>query len=43
MWDRGKPSPALIDLLEQREEILSPITADGRRKKVLVPVRNSYL
>ncbi|KAJ5728078.1 hypothetical protein N7493_004408 [Penicillium malachiteum] len=35
MWDRGKPSPALIDLLEQREDILGPIAADGRRKTVL--------
>jgi hypothetical protein len=39
MWDRGKPSPALVDLLEQREDILSPITANGQRKKILVPVR----
>ncbi|KAJ5722816.1 hypothetical protein N7488_000851 [Penicillium malachiteum] len=38
MWDRGKPSPALMDLLEQREDILSPMAADGRRKTVLVPV-----
>ncbi|KXG52039.1 Pyridoxal phosphate-dependent transferase, major region, subdomain 1 [Penicillium griseofulvum] len=37
MWDRGKPSPALIDLLEQRGEILNPIAADGRRKKAFVP------
>ncbi|KAJ5358067.1 hypothetical protein N7541_005225 [Penicillium brevicompactum] len=37
MWDRGMPSPALIDLLEQREDILSPIAADGRRRKALVP------
>ncbi|KAJ5736518.1 uncharacterized protein N7483_001643, partial [Penicillium malachiteum] len=36
MWDRGRPSPALIDLLEQREEVLSPIAADSRRKTVLV-------
>lgn len=41
MWDRGKPSPALLDLLEQREEILNPIMANGRRKKVLVPVKLS--
>lgn len=39
MWDRGRPSPALIDLLEQREDILSPIAANGQRKKILVPVR----
>ncbi|KAJ9485146.1 hypothetical protein VN97_g8224 [Penicillium thymicola] len=37
MWDRGKPSPALIDLLEQREDILSPIAANGQKKKILVP------
>ncbi|KAJ5264624.1 hypothetical protein N7505_007417 [Penicillium chrysogenum] len=37
MWDRGKPSPALIDLLEQREDILSPIAANGQRKKILIP------
>ncbi|KAK5806884.1 hypothetical protein VI817_001142 [Penicillium citrinum] len=36
MWDRGKPSPALIDLIE-KDDILNPITAEGRRKKVLVP------
>lgn len=38
MWDRGKPSPALIDLLEQREDMLCPIAANGQRKKILVPV-----
>jgi hypothetical protein len=43
MWDRGKPSPALIDLLEQREDILSPIAANGQRKKILVPVRSLLL
>ncbi|KAE8389089.1 thiol methyltransferase [Aspergillus alliaceus] len=37
MWDRGKPSPALIDLVEQREDLFQPLAADGRRKKVLVP------
>lgn len=39
MWDRGRPSPALIDLLEQREDVLSPIAANGQRKRILVPVR----
>ena len=38
LWDRGKPSPALIDLLEQQPPAVSPFTADGRRKKALVPV-----
>ena len=34
MWDRGRPSPALIDLIE-KDDILNPITAEGRRKKSL--------
>ncbi|KAJ5295741.1 S-adenosyl-L-methionine-dependent methyltransferase [Penicillium antarcticum] len=37
MWDRGKPSPALIDALEQNQDTFNPITADGRRKRALVP------
>ncbi|KAL3265158.1 hypothetical protein ABHI18_000063 [Aspergillus niger] len=37
MWDRGKPSPALIDLVEYRKELFQPLAADGRRKKALVP------
>ncbi|KAJ5927617.1 thiol methyltransferase [Penicillium verrucosum] len=37
LWDRGKPSPALIDLIEQRKDLFQPLTANGRRKKVLVP------
>ncbi|PLB40682.1 thiopurine S-methyltransferase family protein [Aspergillus candidus] len=37
LWDRGKPSPALIDLIEQQPLAFSPFTADGRRKKALVP------
>ncbi|KAB8067988.1 S-adenosyl-L-methionine-dependent methyltransferase [Aspergillus leporis] len=37
MWDRGKPSPALIDLVEQREGLFQPLAADGRRKRALVP------
>ncbi|OJJ87926.1 uncharacterized protein ASPGLDRAFT_164579 [Aspergillus glaucus CBS 516.65] len=37
MWDRGKPSPALIDLLEQKADALSAITPDGKRKSALVP------
>jgi hypothetical protein len=38
MWDRGKPSPALIDALEQKKDVFNPIVADGRRKRALVPV-----
>lgn len=34
LWDRGKPSPALIDLIEQNPDFLSP---DNGRKKVLIP------
>ncbi|KZF23609.1 thiopurine S-methyltransferase family protein [Xylona heveae TC161] len=37
LWDRGKPSPALIDLIEQQSELLRPIAENGRRKKALVP------
>lgn len=39
LWDKGEPSPALIDIIEQRRDILLPWTPDGQRKKVLVPVR----
>lgn len=35
LWDRGMPSPALIDFIEER---VNPLTEDGRRKKALVPV-----
>ncbi|KAA8644907.1 hypothetical protein EYZ11_010999 [Aspergillus tanneri] len=37
LWDRAKPSPALIDILEERQDLLNPFTADGKRKKALVP------
>ncbi|EPS30702.1 hypothetical protein PDE_05654 [Penicillium oxalicum 114-2] len=37
LWDRGKPSPALIDLVEQQTPLLSPLTPTGRRKRALVP------
>ncbi|KAE8384562.1 S-adenosyl-L-methionine-dependent methyltransferase [Aspergillus alliaceus] len=36
-WDRGMPSPALIDILEGRQDLLNPFTADRRRKRALVP------
>ncbi|KAF4845400.1 putative thiol methyltransferase 2 [Colletotrichum siamense] len=36
LWDRGKPSPALIDLIESRSEVL-PRPSTGRRLKALVP------
>jgi hypothetical protein len=38
LWDRGKPSPALIDLVEQRQDLFHPETADGKKKKAFVPV-----
>lgn len=40
LWDRGKPSPALVDILEddQRRDLFDPSTSDGKRKKALVPV-----
>jgi hypothetical protein len=39
LWDRGRPSPALIDLIEQRPDIFNSHAADECRKKALVPVR----
>ncbi|CEJ55414.1 hypothetical protein PMG11_01675 [Penicillium brasilianum] len=37
LWDRGKASPALVDLVEQETRLFNPFTADGKRKKALVP------
>ncbi|PLB48524.1 thiol methyltransferase [Aspergillus steynii IBT 23096] len=37
LWDRSKPSPALIDLVEERRDLFHPVTGDGRRKRALVP------
>ncbi|KAB8212057.1 hypothetical protein BDV34DRAFT_208535 [Aspergillus parasiticus] len=39
LWDRGKPSPALIDLIEQKKDtaLFRPLKPDGQRKKALVP------
>lgn len=40
LWDRGSASPALIDVVEgyrKPGEMFHPFTADGRRKKALVP------
>ncbi|KAK6837537.1 hypothetical protein RU639_001422 [Aspergillus parasiticus] len=39
LWDRGKPSPALIDLIEQEKDtaIFRPLKPGGQRKKALVP------
>lgn len=36
-WDRGRPSPALIDTLENYREVIGNAVFDGRRKKALVP------
>lgn len=38
LWDRGKPSPALVDLIEERRGLFNPMAASGKRKKALVPV-----
>ncbi|EFY88479.1 hypothetical protein MAC_05531 [Metarhizium acridum CQMa 102] len=38
LWDRGMPSPALIDFLESKQDLLQ--TPSGRRLCALVPVRN---
>ncbi|KAI9928457.1 hypothetical protein MW887_002502 [Aspergillus wentii] len=37
LWDRGKPSPALIDLIEERSDLFHPTAESGNRKKALVP------
>lgn len=36
-WDRGQASPALVDLLEGKADMLNGFNADGSRKKALVP------
>ncbi|KAJ9326896.1 hypothetical protein DTO027B5_4722 [Paecilomyces variotii] len=36
LWDRGKPSPALIDFIESRPAVL-PKPENGRRLRALVP------
>lgn len=36
-WDRGEPSPALVDLLNEKEDLIGQVTTGGRRKKALVP------
>ena len=40
LWDRGVPSPALIDFVESRPNIL-PQANSNRRLRALVPVRYS--
>ncbi|KAH0535982.1 hypothetical protein FGG08_007119 [Glutinoglossum americanum] len=37
LWDRGCPSPSLVDLLEHQPDVLNPIAPSGRRKRALVP------
>ncbi|RAK84922.1 thiopurine S-methyltransferase family protein [Aspergillus costaricaensis CBS 115574] len=37
LWDRGSPSIALVDVIEQQKDIFSPFTPDRRRKRALVP------
>jgi hypothetical protein len=36
-WDRGRPSPALIDTLENHRELIGGAVVEGRRKKALIP------
>lgn len=40
-WDEGMPSPALVDLLKEREDVGEPFVKDAnggkRRKRALVP------
>ncbi|KMP05800.1 hypothetical protein CISG_08970 [Coccidioides immitis RMSCC 3703] len=37
-WDWGKPSPALINIFEERHDLFCPLTPDGRSKKALIPL-----
>ncbi|RAH54691.1 thiopurine S-methyltransferase family protein [Aspergillus piperis CBS 112811] len=37
LWDRGSPSIALVDAVEQQNDVFSPFTPDRRRKRALVP------
>ncbi|KAF2676856.1 S-adenosyl-L-methionine-dependent methyltransferase [Lentithecium fluviatile CBS 122367] len=37
LWDRGIPSPALTDIVAERRDLLSPVNANGGRKKAFVP------
>ena len=42
LWDRGKPSPALMDLIESDSGLIpQPKKAAGRKPRVLVPVMPS--
>ncbi|KAG5952637.1 hypothetical protein E4U53_000331 [Claviceps sorghi] len=44
LWDRGMPSPALIDFVESRSEALcSPSPVNGERLRALIPVGTSWL
>lgn len=36
-WDRGVPSPALVDTLNDKKDLLGNARSDGQRKKALVP------
>ena len=38
LWDRGQPSPALVDLIEQRRDLFHPLNMEGKVKRALVPV-----
>lgn len=42
-WDRGYPSPALIDYLESDNPVTRTMKTDSDRSKALVPVRPSLL
>lgn len=43
LWDRGKASPALVDIIEKERDLFNPFTSDGQRKKALVPVSHPFL
>ncbi|KAJ5300805.1 uncharacterized protein N7443_005807 [Penicillium atrosanguineum] len=37
LWDRGKASPALVDIIEQESDLINPLNQNGSRKKAIVP------
>lgn len=43
LWDRGKASPALVDIIEKERDLFNPFTSDGRRKKAFVPASHLFL
>jgi SAM-dependent methyltransferase len=41
-WDRGSPSPALVDLLAERKDLLPPNKNSGKKKALVPGCGNGY-